>query len=704
MSDEELEAIAKGKKVATADLSKLSDADLEKIASRGGSLGLAGKIGDTVLGVASEIGRQYDRFTGAPVRAAIGAMQDGSSFTDAIGTGFKQFTKQPEEAPTGKEIAKKAGLSDVPFIKAPFRTLQGMASVSPAGLAGFGIDVAADPTNFIPANLIAKTAVKGTAKGVGTAAMMGIKGGAAVGDVLTGTRGLSKAVNAVADRAKATKLAMDSFFQPKIADDFAELASIAEKNKIPKELLTESVEFGPRSLVSRMARTQREGFLGEQSLQKFEKGVNAIRDAISDRIKDIGGGKELLTKEAAGSLIREGAQQNFKNFFDKFDGSYNKIIKEYPDMKISPEEFQELGGLLDEIEVFAKEAIDQNFATVDVKEAKELLRSVNSIKGVAGLGPTAKTRALEKQIVEAAKKGPIDPDELAKLQGAIDSELAQAGRFDKAVQIMRKVGNYAYPKANKLTDVTPDMQKMRQIYDSLRETLASSVEKNLGTEAALDLKNANFALSDMIQKKKVLDKVLGAPVGGENVFDALVLNGDTSQVQALREIMPKGDWKQIQAAFLNSLIKPKVDGEFGFRQFFNAMQGRKETMAYVLDPESLKDISDLVRLGDRFGYEFISSSGTSAGNMLSDLKKLPSLLISDGFLQGLKSKARGLSPREAPTGLRIPGTSSLNDGQGIRLPIIPRSKFEMRTGKIPAVISTQDFEVNQKRRDKERKK
>jgi hypothetical protein len=108
----------------------------------------AKSFGNAALGAMNVAGRAVDRFTGAPMRAAIGAAQNANSVSDivpnAVSAGFKQFGSDPELAPTGEDIVKKAGVPE------------GI----PSKVAGIGMDLAANPMNFIPADAIASGASK----------------------------------------------------------------------------------------------------------------------------------------------------------------------------------------------------------------------------------------------------------------------------------------------------------------------------------------------------------------------------------------------------------------------------------------------------------------------------------------------------------------------------------------------------------------
>lgn len=123
-----------------------------------------------VLDKVVKVAKTIDSYTGAPARAAIGALQDGKNPFSAYG---QQFGEDPDHAPTGKQIAQKAGVSDRPIYDISdeqfdylmdadplaARDLSGLRAITRSGAAGLGIDVAADPTN------LAGPAIRGVAKG-----------------------------------------------------------------------------------------------------------------------------------------------------------------------------------------------------------------------------------------------------------------------------------------------------------------------------------------------------------------------------------------------------------------------------------------------------------------------------------------------------------------------------------------------------------
>jgi hypothetical protein len=137
-----------------------------------------GGVLNTIGSALHSAAKKFESYTSAPARAAIGAIQDGKN---PITAGWNAVGEDPALAPTGKQIAQKAGLSERPAYdvtdeqfddlmqRDPWqaRNLMGLRGVSRSGLAGFGIDIAVDPTNLLGA---APMIEKGIAKAISSGA------------------------------------------------------------------------------------------------------------------------------------------------------------------------------------------------------------------------------------------------------------------------------------------------------------------------------------------------------------------------------------------------------------------------------------------------------------------------------------------------------------------------------------------------------
>lgn len=122
--------------------------------------GFLRSLGDTAMEGLGSLGKKLDSYTGAPMRAGIFAAQEGKN---PLSAAYQQFGDS-DSSPSGKDIVMRAGVTDVPvksrgiqpkFVEEEERRALGpaydkykenAAKVSPADIAGFGMDMAADPT------------------------------------------------------------------------------------------------------------------------------------------------------------------------------------------------------------------------------------------------------------------------------------------------------------------------------------------------------------------------------------------------------------------------------------------------------------------------------------------------------------------------------------------------------------------------------
>lgn len=154
-----IEGLAKADDSDWEEVPLKSKAELEIDSQPKSLLEDAARSGLSAVGKAS---RALDSVTGAPIRAAVGAFQEGGNPMQAAGEQFRSL--DPSKAPTGKDIAMKAGISGENTIQSPI-TLNPWDSeankMSPAGIVGAGVETALDPTTYIPGFAVGKTAEKG---------------------------------------------------------------------------------------------------------------------------------------------------------------------------------------------------------------------------------------------------------------------------------------------------------------------------------------------------------------------------------------------------------------------------------------------------------------------------------------------------------------------------------------------------------------
>lgn len=156
--------------------------------------GLLKRIGMDALDAVGQGLNKLDSYTGAPVRSAVSELQNAhghmlQAIPKAASAYKKQFGEDNSSAPTGKELAQRAGVSD----KALSDVLPGMYSETGEGLplkkggfldptasgtAGMVLNVATDPLTYLPAKKIAE--------GVKAGAKKLLPGLAKVGEAATG--------------------------------------------------------------------------------------------------------------------------------------------------------------------------------------------------------------------------------------------------------------------------------------------------------------------------------------------------------------------------------------------------------------------------------------------------------------------------------------------------------------------------------------
>lgn len=159
--------------------------------------GLLKQAGLGALQVAGKVGRFIDKYTGAPMRAGLYDAQAGNN---PIPAALKQFGQDPEQAPTGKQIVMRAGITDdkshlsdaLPIYadkgsQHPWYQPEkgGMLDPTPAGAAGVAMDVAANPLNFVGPAGEAASAISKTQTGSKAIGLIG-KGAAKIGEAATG--------------------------------------------------------------------------------------------------------------------------------------------------------------------------------------------------------------------------------------------------------------------------------------------------------------------------------------------------------------------------------------------------------------------------------------------------------------------------------------------------------------------------------------
>jgi hypothetical protein len=603
-------------------------------AEKPGMLARAGGAAlDMGLGVVSAVGNTIDRFTTAPARAAIGEVQanreerggreeglgkflDPEEYKDIgrFGMGYlKNFGSDPEKAPTPKETAESYGVPETALseVLPSFYSETGEGAKlkkggfldpTASGTAGMAAEMAVPIPGKTAASGL-KMGVKGTSKAAGMAA----SGAAKVVDAATGTKVAGKTVGSVKGAIKAlgdswdgAKEGLKATFGAKQADDYGKSLETAMKNGIDPKLLPESVEFGPNSIVTRSARVQAEGPLGQPMLEKFEQAKNQVRAALKKDVENLAGGAPL-SKPQAGEVLREGFNAGVQRAFDDIEISHKAIIAEAPNLRLTQKQIQNIAPKLQKMEEWAKGKAETGLTNTAKGQGDQILRAIDKFR----------------------KKGE-----------------SYAGSYEA----LKEIGDVAFKKApNSMVDVPPDIAKFRELYGEINEALIETVDDIFPAGKAQALRDANAAMSKIYGDKGTLGRLGEINAAGEDLFSDVIKNGSTKEIQALKKYLAPEQLQAVKGAFLNDMIKLDPEGNFTFRATFNRLRDKQDIADALFEPGELDNYLDLLRLGDKFGNAVMSTSGTGASGAFGEfLKTSKNRLIDDPIAANRKSKARAI--------------------------------------------------------------
>lgn len=586
------------------------------------------------------VGEKYDRYVTAPTRAAIMEEMNQGFQGKPISAFARQFGEDPSKAPSGTQIAEKMGISNDPrllssletggspeeaMFQAAFEGAKGKpiegemtmpsgpldpSQLTPANAAGAGISAFADPLLVAPVGKIAKGGAKLIGKGIsGTTELAGkaLDTVAGTTDLITGTeaagkayRGAGRMIDSAANVGEAANLALKKVFSPKIAEDFGELAKIAEKNGIDPALLPESVEFGPGSFIERAARARREGPIGEKYLEQFNQAYDQVQGALEKRIGQISGTAAPVSAPEAGLVLRKGFDEAIKDFWNSIELTHDSVVSKYaPGLYVDRGELQKVNSVINGIEKFAKGRLQRGITAEARSQAQELLNAVEAFR-------------------------------------------AGNGSYKQTVEALRDIGEAAFGTTNYPGKIPSDTKKLRDLYFSIDEALINTVEKHVSPEMAAELKANNQAISRLFEQQNQVGYVLAdKALAPEAAFKKLIMNGDTDQLATLQKMLTPETMQKMKGAFIESLIKREPDGSFSLKTLFNAMRNKQTQMSMLFSPKEITEIGELLRLGERLGNPVMSTSGTGASNVFHHiLDSLKSGVANDTMIENLKAKAR----------------------------------------------------------------
>lgn len=379
--------------------------------------------------ILSKVGSAIDSVTGAPTRSAIGAAQSGKNPITAFAN---QFSEDPNQAPTGKDIVVKAGVPDrritlgikersgegelpLPNGMGTLPSFDEDINLNPADTLGLATEFAADPLILGPGilSLLGKTSAGAkTAKGVKEISKL-------VG------KGAKKASDSVGRQVTKTASNLTGVTEKEI-QTFAK--NHKEVNKIIKKFggdISEAADASRRNTQARLRSTR--ATEGNKIGQAIEKASKTKDIDVSSVVKKLAEHKKRLDP-----VLDE-------KDLGQIDDLIETVNKFSPDNKVNLEglnrikrKLQEVGSpsFNDTAAGFAKGKQAQQASKSASGQAREILDSLSEPIRQAN-SKLSKIRRIEK----LANKNLI-------VEGKTESALLAAGRGSnkRNAAVLRKIG------------------------------------------------------------------------------------------------------------------------------------------------------------------------------------------------------------------------------------------------------------------------
>jgi hypothetical protein len=546
---------------------------------------------------AVDVGEAVDSYTGAPSRELLQSLAEGEGVGEAGLRFYEGFGSDPRDKATPMQTAESLGFEDkVPdFVSTMNQGFKGRYTNPKTGatmstldkdqataldVAEGGVAMLADWSNFVPvvslAKLLGKAGLatsKAGAKGLAKITGKGINAG-------TGTEVVGDVIDYGVDMAERTGRDLQKLASPLPADDYESFVRIAIENDIDPKLLPESVKYGQDSFLSRAARSQAEGPGGEQARKSFTEGLEQVQSATVRKIEDLNPDGMLIDEVQAGDEIIRGYDEAVERMFDGNDWTYRAISQMAPGIQLTEAAYDKLTKALNGLE----------------KQATGLLRR----------GITATEKGQAQQILTA-----------------IDAVRSADSSVKQNVEALQMIGKHAFKKGKQaLSDIPVDQKSFQKIYRELRDAIIESTRTKLGDDVADALMDNNQRMTQFFDDARAVARIIeNESKAPEQIFRSLILNGNTKTVKALKSILTPDQIGRLKSAFMGSLIKVNPEDGFPFRSLWNALRNKKNVAKALFEPQEIRQIEELLQLGDRFGSPVLSSSGTGGSNKFMDLVK-----------------------------------------------------------------------------------
>jgi len=452
---------------------------------------------------------------------------------------------------------------------------QGLATTSKTDILGPPLEIAADP--LMAAGAVTK--IPGVVKGAqmaarGTkAAISGVgRLGLGMTDMVTGSRIASESAGAAKDVVKSVVNQIKAISSPRTSIDWGKHLQTAKANGINPDALPLSVKHGREAYPARLERVARD-FGMESETDRLRLGLDQVNAGIDKSVQKVAGGAPLGHADA-GDVLSDAWKAGESKLHDSLELTYSTV----PNLKKT--------------------------LVLDAKAAKPYATALDGAEKEA-------TRLMNK--FNALEKGS------GKALFDITQDLKSATTVKEQIEQLRSLGKLAFDerKYTSVGQVPPDMAKMQDLYFKLREAVIGTVEAKAGAKTAAQLRKNNEVLSQFLTEKKRIYPTIGRDVAPEKVYQRLVLNGDTKTLQALKNTIDPSEMNKLKGSFLNDMIAKNADGEILYAKTARNLQKNQERVKILFEPDELKNVTNLIELGQDFGPAI--NPGSAPSNALREM-------------------------------------------------------------------------------------
>lgn len=598
LDDEELALLAGSKnkpKKSFSDVGTMSEDELEVLSGSKKQITdfVPKTFSESAIETLVDAGNFIDQYGGgASIRKGISELQEGKSIPEAVVAGAKQYGEPG--APSGKEIAAKAGLS-----QESLGEIGGMELPSPAGIAGFAGEVVLDPTNFIPVSGIARGAgrvlakageelVSGAAKGAAGLAKVASKGAAKGAEVVAKTLGnaspeASKALGGLGatilkDLPDATRESIEAFAKEinvPIRKEFSKQFEIIAREGGDPSLLSNAHKFGPNSPQDVYQKTFMQQVHGTSVREAHNEGLKQVDELFNNKLEKLAGAPTPQTSADAGEAIQAALVDESKKFFDSIDFSYNSLADQAPGFQLTD------------------------------KAVKNSVKKLSALKNkvqdeLIEFGGTKEAEALGKSVL----------DILNRAEGAVLN-----GNYQDVLRQLRGIGKTWQKSGTLRAAVAPAKPYYLEAYDVLRQGVLESADETVGKEIGDTLRANNEAMTKFFRETEPLAGFKSPDVSPEKIWSGLIGSGDTKKVEAAVNALkdnPLG-LGQIKSFFIKSIAGTNKDDIVNFPKLLSALkQDKNARIAKILfKPGELGEIKELAKIGADYGPGFINPPRTA---------------------------------------------------------------------------------------------